>query len=78
MSSLFLAFTLLLSFGLLIVANKANGFNEERDPEPPDWRKTLKSIQNGIHRIDKYINLALDMIGGSDGQCRFKCSDGRS
>lgn len=76
--SSFLALQLLLTFALAIFANEAKGFNEERDPGPPDWRKTLKSIRNGIHGIDKYLNFAMDMIGGSDGQCRYTCSDGRS
>lgn len=71
-----LALPLLLSFGLLIFAIQANGFNDIRDPESPDWKKTLKTIRNGIHEIDKYLNFALEMIGGSDGQCRYKCSNG--
>ncbi|MCI4375997.1 hypothetical protein PGIGA_G00183000 [Pangasianodon gigas] len=48
----------------------------ESEPETPDWRKTLKTIRNGIHKIDTYLNYALDLIGGSDGLCQFKCSDG--
>lgn len=49
---------------------------EELEPETPDWRKTLKTIRNGIHKIDTFLNYALDLIGGSDGLCQFKCSDG--
>uniref|UniRef100_A0AAR2IJP0 Group XIIA secretory phospholipase A2 n=1 Tax=Pygocentrus nattereri TaxID=42514 RepID=A0AAR2IJP0_PYGNA len=52
-----------------------SGF-EEFEPETPDWRKTLKTIRNGIHKIDTYLNYALDLIGGSDGLCQYKCSDG--
>ena len=50
--------------------------SEERDPETPDWRMTLKTIRNGIHKIDTYLNVALDLFGGDDGLCRYKCSDG--
>ncbi|KAK7162089.1 hypothetical protein R3I94_004666 [Phoxinus phoxinus] len=67
---------LLLSVGILMDVVKADGFTEEI--KPPDWRKTLKSIRKGIHSIDAYLNMALDLIGGSDGQCHFKCSDGYS
>lgn len=67
---------LLLSVGIVMNEVKADEFSEKI--EPPDWRKTLKSIRNGIHRIDTYLNMALDLIGGSDGRCLFKCSDGWS
>lgn len=66
--------TLLLS-GVLL-STKADGSDEEI--KPPDWRKTINSIRSGIHRIDKYLNMALDLIGGSDGQCQFTCGDGSS
>lgn len=46
------------------------------EPETPDWRMTLKTIRNGIHRIDTYLNAALDLFGGDDGLCHYKCSDG--
>ncbi|KAI4890064.1 hypothetical protein NFI96_017200 [Prochilodus magdalenae] len=55
--------------------NRSSGF-EEFEPETPDWKKTLKTIRNGIHKIDTYLNYALDLIGGSDGLCQYKCSDG--
>lgn len=47
-----------------------------QEPETPDWRMTLKTIRNGIHRIDTYLNAALDLFGGDDGLCHYKCSDG--
>ncbi|XP_064416838.1 group XIIA secretory phospholipase A2 isoform X5 [Latimeria chalumnae] len=48
----------------------------QQEPETPDWRMTLKTIRNGIHRIDIYLNVALDLLGGADGLCRYSCSDG--
>ena len=36
----------------------------------------MKTIRNGIHKIDTYLNAALDLFGGNDGMCRYKCSDG--
>lgn len=68
--------TLLLSVGILFHETKADEFTEEI--KPPDWKKTLKSVRNGLHEIDKYLNVVLDLIGGSDGRCVFKCNDGRS
>ncbi len=47
-----------------------------QEPETPDWRMTLKTIRNGIHKIDTYLNVALDLIGGDDGLCHYRCSDG--
>ncbi|XP_038843947.1 group XIIA secretory phospholipase A2-like [Salvelinus namaycush] len=47
-----------------------------KEPETPDWRMTLKTIRNGIHNIDKYLNVALDLFGGRDGLCLYECSDG--
>ncbi|XP_061778978.1 group XIIA secretory phospholipase A2 isoform X2 [Nerophis lumbriciformis] len=44
--------------------------------ETPDWRMTLKTIRNGIHKIDTYLNAALDLFGGDDGLCHYRCSDG--
>ncbi|KAK3554549.1 hypothetical protein QTP70_025502 [Hemibagrus guttatus] len=49
---------------------------DDFEPQTPDWRKTLKTIRNGIHKIDTFLNYALDLIGGSDGLCQFKCNDG--
>ncbi|XP_042249624.1 group XIIA secretory phospholipase A2 [Thunnus maccoyii] len=48
----------------------------KQEPETPDWRLTLKTIRNGIHKIDTYLNAALDLFGGDDGLCHYKCSDG--
>ncbi|MED6252041.1 hypothetical protein ATANTOWER_006169 [Ataeniobius toweri] len=48
----------------------------KQEPETPDWRMTLRTIRNGIHKIDTYLNVALDLFGGDDGLCRYRCSDG--
>uniref|UniRef100_A0A8D2KKH7 Group XIIA secretory phospholipase A2 n=1 Tax=Urocitellus parryii TaxID=9999 RepID=A0A8D2KKH7_UROPR len=48
---------------------------QEQD-QTTDWRATLKTIRNGIHKIDTYLNAALDLLGGEDGLCQYKCSDG--
>lgn len=48
----------------------------KHEPESPDWRMSLKTIRNGIHRIDTYLNAALDLFGGDDGLCHHRCSDG--
>lgn len=47
-------------------------------PHTPDWRMTLKTIRNGVHKIDVYLNAALDLLGGEDGLCQYKCSDGEA
>ncbi|KAI3353111.1 hypothetical protein L3Q82_019677 [Scortum barcoo] len=44
----------------------------KHEPETPDWRMTLKTIRNGIHKIDTYLNAALDLFGGDDGLCHFR------
>lgn len=44
-------------------------------PRPPTGGATLKTIRNGVHKIDMYLNAALD-LGGEDGLCQYKCSDG--
>lgn len=64
-------FVVLFSFGCLSACMQ-NG-----EPETPDWRMTLKTIRNGIHKIDTYLNAALDLFGGEDGLCHYKCNDGR-
>ncbi|XP_067853022.1 group XIIA secretory phospholipase A2 isoform X1 [Heptranchias perlo] len=46
------------------------------DTDFKDWRGKLKTIRNGIHKIDTYLNAALDLLGGEDGLCKYKCSDG--
>ncbi|XP_074849556.1 caspase-6-like isoform X4 [Carettochelys insculpta] len=48
----------------------------QQEPHTPDWRMTLKTIRNGVHKIDMYLNAALDLLGGEDGLCLYKCSDG--
>lgn len=50
----------------------------EKEPETPDWRMTLKTIRNGIHKIDSVLNAALDLFGGDDGLCHYRCSDGNT
>lgn len=64
-----------LSVGCMLICTGEQD-NDQFEPETPDWRQTLKNIRNGIHKFDTYLNYALDLIGGSDGQCQFKCSDG--
>jgi len=49
----------------------------QAEPETPDWRTTLKTIRNGIHKIDTYLNAALDLFGGYDGLCQYQCTDGK-
>ncbi|XP_075400049.1 group XIIA secretory phospholipase A2 isoform X2 [Tenrec ecaudatus] len=48
----------------------------QEDAQSTDWRATLKTIRNGVHKIDTYLNAALDLLGGEDGLCQYKCSDG--
>ncbi|XP_039614033.1 caspase-6-like isoform X2 [Polypterus senegalus] len=52
--------------------------DSHQEPETPDWRMTLKTIRNGVHRIDMYLNAALELFGGEDGLCHYKCMDGKS
>uniref|UniRef100_A0A8B9RE00 Uncharacterized protein n=1 Tax=Astyanax mexicanus TaxID=7994 RepID=A0A8B9RE00_ASTMX len=75
-SAALLLLLLLLSLG--VQAGAAAEPQDRFEAETPDWRKTLKTIRNGIHKIDTYLNFALDLIGGSDGLCRYQCSDGGS
>ncbi|XP_038167354.1 group XIIA secretory phospholipase A2 isoform X1 [Arvicola amphibius] len=58
---------------LLLLLAAARG--QEQD-QTTDWRATLKTIRNGIHKIDTYLNAALDLLGGEDGLCQYKCRDG--
>lgn len=67
-------FVVFASFGLLSCL--CTGEQDRPAPETPDWRMTLKTIRNGIHKIDTYLNAALDLFGGEDGLCHYKCSDG--
>lgn len=48
----------------------------QEEAQTTDWRDTLKTIRNGVHKIDTYLNAALDLLGGEDGLCQYKCSDG--
>uniref|UniRef100_A0A2K6PGK9 Group XIIA secretory phospholipase A2 n=1 Tax=Rhinopithecus roxellana TaxID=61622 RepID=A0A2K6PGK9_RHIRO len=48
----------------------------QEEAQTTDWRATLKTIRNGVHKIDTYLNAALDLLGGEDGLCQYKCSDG--
>uniref|UniRef100_A0A8C7XXS3 Phospholipase A2, group XIIA n=1 Tax=Oryzias sinensis TaxID=183150 RepID=A0A8C7XXS3_9TELE len=66
----------LLLFSLLLCGRFAFVSACKQEPETPDWRMTLKTIRNGIHKIDTYLNAALDLFGGDDGLCHYKCSDG--
>lgn len=62
---------------LLVVAGCAwRPVRGQEEPPTPDWRMTLKTIRNGVHKIDMYLNAALDLLGGEDGLCQYKCSDG--
>lgn len=58
---------------LLVLTGELGG---QEQAEPTDWRATLKTIRNGVHKIDTYLNAALDLLGGEDGLCQYKCSDG--
>lgn len=60
---------------LLLLLLLATARGQEQD-QTTDWRATLKTIRNGIHKIDTYLNAALDLLGGEDGLCQYKCSDG--
>lgn len=69
--------TLVAIFRVLLMNMFSCTIAGQRPPaETPDWRMTLKTIRNGIHKIDLYLNAALDLLGGEDGLCQFKCSDG--
>ncbi|CAK6432900.1 unnamed protein product [Pipistrellus nathusii] len=60
---------------LLLLALPA-ALRGQEEAQSTDWRATLKTIRNGVHRIDTYLNAALDLLGGEDGLCQYKCSDG--
>lgn len=57
---------------LLLLAAVAS----QEQAQTTDWRATLKTIRNGVHKIDTYLNAALDLLGGEDGLCQYKCRDG--
>lgn len=60
---------------LLLLPPPPAARGQEEAPSP-DWRDTLRTIRNGVHKIDTYLNAALDLLGGEDGLCRFQCADG--
>ncbi|XP_075854238.1 group XIIA secretory phospholipase A2 isoform X2 [Microcebus murinus] len=60
----------------LLLALLAAAVGCQEQAQTPDWRATLKTIRNGVHKIDTYLNAALDLLGGEDGLCQYKCSDG--
>ena len=64
-------------FGLFFCGSILHVGTCKQEPETPDWRKTLKTIRNGVHKIDTYLNMALDLFGGYDGLCQYKCTDGK-
>lgn len=61
---------------LLVAACAWRPARGQEAPQTPDWRMTLKTIRNGVHKIDMYLNAALDLLGGEDGLCQYKCRDG--
>lgn len=63
-----------LAFVLLLLLSAALRCQEQA--QTTDWRATLKTIRNGVHKIDTYLNAALDLLGGEDGLCQYKCNDG--
>lgn len=69
---------LVAAFAFAMLLNGVFSSQQSREPETPDWRMTLKTIRNGIHKIDTYLNAALDLFGGDDGLCHYKCSDGKA
>uniref|UniRef100_A0A8I3W5X5 PLA2G12A n=1 Tax=Callithrix jacchus TaxID=9483 RepID=A0A8I3W5X5_CALJA len=50
----------------------------QEQAQTTDWRATLKTIRNDVHKIHKYLNAALDLLGGKDGLCQYECSDADS
>lgn len=60
----------------VLLAVTSREHQSHQQPETPDWRMTLKTIRNGVHKIDMYLNAALDLLGGEDGLCHHKCRDG--
>ncbi|KAM7335606.1 hypothetical protein ACRRTK_006083 [Alexandromys fortis] len=56
---------------LLLLLATSQG--QEQD-QTTDWRATLKTIHNGIHKIDTYLNATLNLLGGEDGLCQYNRS----
>uniref|UniRef100_I3M9K3 Group XIIA secretory phospholipase A2 n=1 Tax=Ictidomys tridecemlineatus TaxID=43179 RepID=I3M9K3_ICTTR len=49
---------------------------QEQD-QTTDWRATLKTIRNGIHKIDTYLNaMCLKRLSPSQGENQISCEDG--
>ncbi|XP_045139974.1 group XIIA secretory phospholipase A2 isoform X2 [Echinops telfairi] len=63
------------ALALVVLLLAVSLWGQEEAPST-DWRATLKTIRNGVHKIDTYLNAALDLLGGEDGLCQYKCSDG--
>ncbi|XP_041492690.1 group XIIA secretory phospholipase A2-like, partial [Microtus oregoni] len=57
---------------LLLLLLLAAGRGQEHD-QTTDWRATLQTIRNDIHKINTYLNTVLDLLGGEDGLCQYKC-----
>ncbi|XP_055972860.1 group XIIA secretory phospholipase A2 [Sorex fumeus] len=57
---------------LLLLPSVARG---QEEPST-DWRDALKTLRDGVHKIDTYLSAALDLLGGGDGQCVHRCGDG--
>ncbi|KAM6221663.1 group XIIA secretory phospholipase A2 [Rhynchocyon petersi] len=64
------------ALSLLVLLLLASTLRCQEESQSTDWRATLKTIRNGVHKIDTYLNAALDLLGGEDGLCQYKCNDG--
>lgn len=67
---------LLLRPVLAVLLLLTAAFRCQEQAQTTDWRASLKTIRNGVHKIDTYLNAALDLLGGEDGLCQYKCNDG--
>ncbi|KAK2084905.1 hypothetical protein P7K49_036205 [Saguinus oedipus] len=61
---------------ILLLLLTASVVRCQEQAQTTDWRATLKTIRNGVHKIDTYLNAAADLLGGEDGLCQYDCSDG--
>ncbi|XP_006727261.1 group XIIA secretory phospholipase A2 [Neomonachus schauinslandi] len=64
------------AFALVLLLFLPAALRCQEQAQTTDWRATLKTIRNGVHKIDTYLNAALDLLGGEDGLCQYKCNDG--